>query len=134
MRIASCEPLISIVLLHLAAFGVMALNCHVDLAKDRPETSRLTEFYFWVSLGGMLGGLFNALAAPVLFDSIIEYPVGVVLACLFFRATDAPVVSRLRAADETGLPLNRFPTACPYSALNALDERFWPGGGADFEE
>jgi hypothetical protein len=92
-------PLITIVLLHLAAFGVMALNCHVDLAKDRPEASRLTEFYFWVSFGGMLGGLFNTLAAPVLFDSIMEYPLVVVLACLFFRATDAPVASRRGAAD-----------------------------------
>ena len=43
-------------------------------------------------------------------------------------------LARLRAADETGLPLNRFPAACPYSASDALDERFWPGGGGDFEE
>ena len=62
----------------------MALNCHADLAKDRPDASRLTEFYFWVSFGGMLGGLFNTLAAPVLFDSIVEYPLVVLLACLLF--------------------------------------------------
>lgn len=42
-------------------------------------------------------------------------------------------IARLRAADETGLPLRRFPVACPYSASEALDEKFWPGGGADFE-
>jgi len=35
-------PLGAIVSLHLAAFGVMALNCHVDLASDRPDASRLT--------------------------------------------------------------------------------------------
>ena len=64
----------------------MALNCHADLAKDRPEASRLTEFYFWVSFGGMLGGLFNTLAAPLLFDSIVEYPLVVLLACLLFRS------------------------------------------------
>jgi hypothetical protein len=80
-------PLTAIVALHLVAFGVMALNCHTDLAKDRPEPSRLTEFYFWVSFGGMLGGLFNALAAPVL------------LACLFFRMSDSAVPRRRVTAD-----------------------------------
>jgi hypothetical protein len=78
-------PLAAIVTLHLAAFGVMAVNCHVDLADDRPEASRLTEFYFWVSLGGMFGGLFNTLAAPLLFNSIVEYPLVVLIACLLFR-------------------------------------------------
>ena len=82
-------PLTPIVLLHLAAFAVMALNCHADLAKDRPEASRLTEFYFWVSFGGMVGGLFNALAAPLLFNSVAEYPIVVLGACVLYRAADA---------------------------------------------
>jgi hypothetical protein len=43
------------------------------------------------------------------------------------------VVARLRAADETGLPVKRFPSTCPYSAAEALDNLFWPGGGGDFE-
>jgi hypothetical protein len=92
-------PLTVIVLLHLAAFGVMALHCHVSLAKDRPEPSRLTEFYFWVSFGGMLGGLFNTLAAPLLFDSIVEYPLVLVLACLMFRMSESTVPSRRVTAD-----------------------------------
>jgi hypothetical protein len=36
-------------------------------------------------------------------------------------------IARLRASDETGLPLDRFPKSCPYSAGEALDEQFWPG-------
>lgn len=92
-------PLGAIVTLHLAAFAAIALNCHADLAKDRPEASRLTEFYFWVSFGGMLGGLFNTLAAPQLFDSIIEYPLVVLLACLLFRATGPSPESRRPMAD-----------------------------------
>jgi spermidine synthase len=79
-------PLSALVLLHLAAFGVMALTCHADLAEDRPDPSRLTEFYFWISLGGMLGGLFNTLAAPVLFDRVVEYPLAVLAACVLARA------------------------------------------------
>jgi len=92
-------PLTAIVLLHLAAFAVVALNCHADLAGDRPAPSRLTEFYFWVSFGGMLGGLFNTLAAPLLFNSIVEYPLVLVLACLLFRMSGTPVASRRLAAD-----------------------------------
>ena len=41
---------------------------------DRPSPARLTEFFFWIALGGMLGGLFNALLAPVIFVGIAEYP------------------------------------------------------------
>jgi len=43
------------------------------------------------------------------------------------------IVARLRAADETGIPVKRFPSGCPYSAAEALDSGFWPGGGEDFE-
>jgi hypothetical protein len=34
--------------------------------------------------------------------------------------------ARLRAADETGLALDRFPDHCPYSAAQVLDDEFWP--------
>jgi hypothetical protein len=43
------------------------------------------------------------------------------------------VLARLRAADETGVSVKRFPSSCPYSASEALDSEFWPGGGGDFE-
>jgi uncharacterized protein DUF29 len=43
-------------------------------------------------------------------------------------------IARLRAADETGLALSRFPSACPYSVADVLDEQFWPGAAADFAE
>src|SRR5262249_38596602 len=50
----------------LLAFFMTALVCHGELARDRPTTRHLTEFYLWMSVGGMLGGMFNALLAPVL--------------------------------------------------------------------
>jgi Domain of unknown function DUF29 len=43
------------------------------------------------------------------------------------------LLARLRAADQTGITLDKFPPSCPYTAAEALDEKFWPGGGADFE-
>ena len=66
--------------LHLAAFTMAALVCHGRLAADRPAATHLTEFYFWIAFGGMLGGVFNTLAAPLLFSQIIEYPLVLVLA------------------------------------------------------
>ena len=66
--------------LHLAAFTMAALVCHGRVAADRPAPVHLTEFYFWIAFGGMLGGVFNTLAAPLLFSRIIEYPLVLVLA------------------------------------------------------
>src|SRR5262249_34401315 len=47
----------------LTSFFV-ALTCHGELARTRPSSKHLTEFYFLMSLGGVIGGLFNALFAP----------------------------------------------------------------------
>src|SRR6185436_717429 len=57
-----------IVVCHLVLLLWVALACHGELARDRPPARRLTEFYLWLSVGGVLGGLFNALAAPVLYN------------------------------------------------------------------
>ena len=68
-------------LLHMATFFVVGLVCHGELAKDRPSTKHLTNFYLLMSLGGMLGGLFNALVAPIVFTFTSEYPITLVAAC-----------------------------------------------------
>jgi hypothetical protein len=67
---------------HLAAFFFTALMCHQALVARRPAPGRLTEFYFWMSVGGVIGGAFNAFAAPVIFNDVWEYPAVLALACL----------------------------------------------------
>ncbi len=74
-------PLPFLIPLHLAGFLAAALSCHCELARHRPNTSHLTEFYFWVACGGVLGGLFNTLIAPLVFTDVIEYPIGIAAAC-----------------------------------------------------
>jgi hypothetical protein len=69
------------VLLHMSTFFVVALVCHGELARDRPSTKHLTHFYLLMSVGGMLGGLFNALIAPIAFKFTSEYPITLVAAC-----------------------------------------------------
>jgi hypothetical protein len=58
----------------LAAFVTTALVCHRRLYQRRPAAARLTEFYLWMSFGGVLGGVFAAIVAPQLFSGPIEYP------------------------------------------------------------
>jgi hypothetical protein len=65
----------------LGVFFITTMVCHGELARDRPSTRYLTEFYLWMSFGGMLGGLFNGLIAPTLFTGVAEYPLALVAAC-----------------------------------------------------
>ncbi len=65
--------------LHLLSFFFLALMCHQRLAARRPPPDRLTEFYLLMSLGGVVGGAFTALLAPVIFDMVWEYPLVLVL-------------------------------------------------------
>ncbi len=65
---------------HLAAFFLTALVCHQALVARRPPASQLTEFYLWMSVGGVIGGAFNAFLAPVIFTTVVEYPLVLVLA------------------------------------------------------
>lgn len=85
--------------LHLLAFFVTALACHGELVRTRPSPEHLTLFYICISLGGWIGGVFNALIAPFLFTSVMEYPL-MVAAAAFLRpgatGNQAPGGGRLR--------------------------------------
>ncbi len=67
---------------HLIAFFLITLMCHQRMAARRPPPDRLTEFYLLMSLGGVVGGAFTALVAPVIFNNVYEYPLMLVLAGL----------------------------------------------------
>jgi SAM-dependent methyltransferase len=105
------EPAWLVMGLHLIVFFIAAMVCHARLATDRPEPERLTEFYLWMSLGGVLGGLFNTLLAPVLFNSVVEYPLALVAACWLRMELERRSPTRHesdeateRAGSETGAP------------------------------
>ncbi len=76
------HPIWLLVLLHLDFFFIAALIGHTRLAQDRPPPAQLTEFYLWLSVGGVLGGIFNSLLAPLLFSTIAEYPLAIILALM----------------------------------------------------
>jgi hypothetical protein len=91
------HPVWLLMVVHLTAFFVVSLVCHGELARRRPPPEQLTEFYLWLSLGGILGGLFSALVAPLLFWTIVEYPLVLVLACLL---RPAPAAARGVEGDD----------------------------------
>jgi hypothetical protein len=68
------------ILFHLAFLFAVALVCHAQLAEDRPAAARLAEFYLCLAFGGVLGGLFNAVVAPLVFNTVAEYPLVILLA------------------------------------------------------
>lgn len=77
----------------LALFFIVAVACHGELARRRPEPQRLTSFYLAMSAGGVAGGAFVALAAPLLFPGVWEYPILIVLAAFVVAACNGAVNS-----------------------------------------
>ncbi|MDQ0464340.1 hypothetical protein QO010_002121 [Caulobacter ginsengisoli] len=67
---------------HLTCFFLTALICHQALVARRPDTAHLTEFYLCLSIGGVVGGAFNAFLAPAIFNTVLEYPLVLILSCL----------------------------------------------------
>lgn len=94
----SAPSLALVVVANFAAFFLTALVCHGALAARRPPAAKLTEFYICMSLGGALGGIANALIAPLVFSAAYEYPLVLLCACLLRQAA-APTVERLRWSD-----------------------------------
>src|SRR5208282_6566168 len=77
-----------LLLIDLLALFAVAMVCHGEVARSRPATQHLTEYYLWVSVGGVLGGAFNALLAPVIFSTVVELPIALVLAAMLCPPID----------------------------------------------
>lgn len=83
MMLSEIKPgVLGNIAVHLATLFVVSMVCHGELARERPAPQYLTEFFLLMSVGGVLGGLFNALFAPVAFNSLVEYPLMMMVACL----------------------------------------------------
>jgi hypothetical protein len=85
----------------IAGFFITALVCHKELYDHRPGAIHLTEFYLWMSLGGVVGGIFAALVAPQLFNSVYEFPLLLVLG----MACQTGVRDRIAAKDRRELAI-----------------------------
>jgi SAM-dependent methyltransferase len=61
---------------------VIAVALHAEMYRTRPEPARLTEFYLMMSVGGVIGGFFCAIVAPLLFNWTWEHPILLIAAAL----------------------------------------------------
>ncbi len=58
--------------LHFAVLFFICMMCHGEISRQRPDTAHLTSYYLTMSAGGACGGLFVALAAPMMFPDFWE--------------------------------------------------------------
>jgi SAM-dependent methyltransferase len=68
--------------LGLVLLFAIAVALHGEMFRLRPAVGHLTRFYLAMSFGGMLGGLFCAIVAPLLFDWAYEHPLLILAAAL----------------------------------------------------
>lgn len=59
-------------------FFIASVLSHRRLYVARPAQKHLTAFYVTMSVGGALGGLFNSILAPLLFNDVYEGPLTLV--------------------------------------------------------
>ncbi len=72
----------TLVLLYLTCYYLSVRLCLEMLAKDRPATPALTTYYTWIGIGGLCGGLFQLVVAPLVFPrDYLEYSFLAALAC-----------------------------------------------------
>ncbi len=70
-----------------AALGLLMLFAvssalHTEMFARRPHPQHLTRFYLAMSIGGVVGGIFCALIAPLVFNWAYEYPILIAVSAL----------------------------------------------------
>ncbi len=92
----------------LTLLFMVSVALHTAMYRRRPAPDRLTGFYLAMSVGGVLGGVFAALLAPVIFDWTYEYPLlilaaGVLVPQMYLMATFRAVWSGPAVRRHLGL-------------------------------
>jgi hypothetical protein len=108
------------VALYCSALFVCCMVCHGELYRLKPDPSHLTAFYLMIAAGGALGGIFVAIAAPLLFTDYYELHWGLFLCALLFLvvcATDRAATGSMTDPDQSSVnPTWRW-MACALAVL-----------------
>lgn len=76
------EAAINGLLASLSLLFVVAVTLHNEMYRTRPDPSQLTAFYLMLSVGGVVGGFFCAIIAPLVFNWTWEHPILILCAAL----------------------------------------------------
>jgi SAM-dependent methyltransferase len=85
---------------YAAGLFVVCMFCHGELASLKPHPSQLTRFYLAMSLGGALGALAIAIAAPLLLSGYYELHLtaAVIALVMFWRSLGTSWIWRIGSA------------------------------------
>ena len=103
-----------------AALAFLFTGCwviHGEIARRKPEPSRLTGFYLSMTAGGALGGLLASIGSPLLFPNVWEYPLALVLAVTVAFAVARPGPGTARSLAWKAVPATTLGVAIAISAL-----------------
>ncbi len=105
LLLKAAGPLWMLLSLHLLVLFLASVLCHGELAIDRPPPRYLTAFYLWISFGGVLGGAFNAIVAPLVFNSFVEYPLAIAAVCMLLPWPESRASEKWSKALDVAIPL-----------------------------
>ena len=113
--------------LGLSLLFTVAVSLHSEMHRLRPGPDRLTAFYLIMSIGGMLGGAFCAILAPVIFDWAYEHPLLIIAAALLLpQRSYLRRIERIWQDPVWGPRLAMFLPVLAILASLAGDRRFFP--------
>ncbi len=97
-----------IALVTVLSIFVITTALHARMYDTRPATEHLTAFYLAMSIGGVVGGLFCALVAPMLFNTSFEHPI--LLLCAAASIFHQPIFDWMKNlwASSAGQRLSRW--------------------------
>jgi precorrin-6B methylase 2 len=95
---------------------ICCMVCHGELYRLRPDPKFLTGFYLMISAGGALGGMFVAVAAPLLFTDYYELHWSLLMCSVLFLVVCALNSSKSKGADSE--PNREFWIVRLFSASN----------------
>jgi len=72
--------------LYLVGLFLACMFCHGELARAKPDPAHLTRFYLMVSLGGALGAVLVAIAAPLVLPGYFELGIALVALALLLMS------------------------------------------------
>ncbi|MEM0947101.1 MAG: fused MFS/spermidine synthase [Pseudomonadota bacterium] len=88
------------------SFFVIAIWAHRALYEARPTARHLTTFYVTMSVGGAMGGVFNSIVGPLMFDDHVEGTLTLILMLLLvFGRTLRLDAATVRRGVFMGLPI-----------------------------
>ena len=79
---AASWPILPQLIVHFATLFFVCMVCHGELVRLKPAPRYLTSFYLATAAGGAAGGLFVGLLAPVIFERLIEFQIGLIGCCV----------------------------------------------------